>query len=131
MTDKEDIKLFLAIGLDQKRAEDTTRNEKLSSALKSLIQLGSVSGGCDKRIGNALYTVATKFPAFASAHISFIVPYLTSEKISLPQQLTALNTYLEEHGKQDKLDKSDFEKATGVGAQVSPEQIKKKQLMIR
>eukprot|EP01113_Clastostelium_recurvatum_P013689 TRINITY_DN1730_c0_g1_i2.p1 TRINITY_DN1730_c0_g1~~TRINITY_DN1730_c0_g1_i2.p1 ORF type:complete len:651 (+),score=200.23 TRINITY_DN1730_c0_g1_i2:79-2031(+) len=119
----DDAKLFLSIGLDEKRAKDTTKNKELTEVLKGLIHDAGVQGGCDKGVGNALYTVATSLPADAAAHRPMIAKYIGSGQVHSSLQLKAALQFLTKK-KGDKVDASEFERESGVGIVVSPEQIK-------
>eukprot|EP01112_Ceratiomyxa_fruticulosa_P009643 TRINITY_DN2524_c0_g1_i1.p1 TRINITY_DN2524_c0_g1~~TRINITY_DN2524_c0_g1_i1.p1 ORF type:complete len:656 (-),score=148.41 TRINITY_DN2524_c0_g1_i1:158-2125(-) len=114
-----DVELFLSIGLDEKRAKDTTKNQELTSSLKKFIQAAEVSKGCDKTIGNILYTFATSLP-HGSQHHAFLGPYIHSGAIRSAAQIKAAVQYLTKH---NEVNKEEFEKETGVGIVVTPEQI--------
>lgn len=79
--------------------------------------------GCDKTVGNLLYTVATKYPTNALVHRPVLIDYIVSTKIKNPAQLDAALSFLTNTGP-DSLDTGKFEEACGVGVVVSIEEIK-------
>ncbi|CAI7898620.1 unnamed protein product, partial [Closterium sp. NIES-53] len=83
----------------------------------------SLEGGCDKAIGNLLYTVATKFPANARVHRPTLLSYVTSHKVKTVPQLEAAHAYLATVG-QEPLNAAELETKSGVGVEVSLEDIK-------
>ncbi|KAK2633704.1 hypothetical protein Ddye_032575 [Dipteronia dyeriana] len=83
-----------------------------------------VTDGCDRRIGNLLYTVATKYPANALVHRPALLKYIVSSKIKTPAQLEAAFSFFASIGSEDfKLD--EFEEVCGVGVEVSTEDIER------
>ncbi|CAN4121839.1 unnamed protein product [Withania somnifera] len=80
---KEDsnvLDLFLKIGLDEKTAKNTLANNRVTTNLTAVIHEAAVTGGCDRAVGNLLYTVATKFPANALNHWPTLLQYIVSTK---------------------------------------------------
>ncbi|CAA3026121.1 glutamine--tRNA ligase-like isoform X1 [Olea europaea subsp. europaea] len=116
------LDLFLKIGLDEKTAKNTLANNKVTSNLTTVIHEAAVTGGCDRTVGNLLYTVATKFPSNALVHRPTLIEYIVSLKIKTPAQLEAAFSFLDANAS-DKLKVNDFEAACGVGVEVSMEDI--------
>ncbi|KNA02620.1 hypothetical protein SOVF_216950 [Spinacia oleracea] len=116
------VELFLKIGLDEKVANNTIANNKVTGNLLAVIHEAGVTEGCDRTTGNLLYTVATKFPANALVHRPTLSEYVVSSKIKTPAQLEAAFTFFTSAGP-EKFSLSDFEKACGVGVEVSNEEI--------
>ncbi|KAK8691515.1 hypothetical protein V6N13_075025 [Hibiscus sabdariffa] len=128
------LELFLKIGLDERTARNTIANNKVSGLESSLpglvtanltavIHEAALADGCDRTIGNLLYTVATKYPANALVHRPKLLEYLVSSKIKTPAQLEASFSFLSNVASEDfKL--KEFEEACGVGVEVSLEEIK-------
>lgn len=117
------LDLFLSIGLDKRTAENALVNPKVTSNLTAVIKEASVVDGCNKAIGNLLYTVATKFPANALKHRPTLLEYIVSLKIKSPAQLDAAFAFLLNVGP-DTYQFKDFEEACGVGVEVSLEEVK-------
>ncbi|KAG2616825.1 hypothetical protein PVAP13_3NG177046 [Panicum virgatum] len=114
------LESFLAIGLDQRTAENALANHKVTANLTAVI--AEPVTGCDKSVGNLLYTVATKYPANALVHRPNLIKYILSEKIKNSAQLDAALSFLSTLGP-DSLDLVKLEEACGVGVVVSFEEI--------
>ncbi|KAI3423519.1 Glutaminyl-tRNA synthetase [Psidium guajava] len=118
------LELFLKIGLDERTAKNTVANNKVTSNLTAVIHEASVTDGCDKSIGNLLYSVATKYPANALVHRRTLLKYIVSSKIKTTAQLDASFTFFSHTGSESfKL--HEFEEACGVGVEVSEEDIER------
>ncbi|CAO2830099.1 unnamed protein product [Amaranthus hypochondriacus] len=118
------VELFLKIGLDERVARNTIANSKVTNNLLAVIHEAGVTDGCDRTIGNLLYTVATKFPTNALVHRPVVAEYVVSSKIKTPAQLEAAFTFFSSIGSEN-FNCSDFEKACGVGVEVSNEEIER------
>ncbi|KAF8040256.1 hypothetical protein BT93_B2484 [Corymbia citriodora subsp. variegata] len=117
------LELFLKIGLDERTAKNTVANNKVTANLTAVIHEASVTDGCDKSIGNLLYSVATKYPANALVHRPTLLEYIVSSKIKTTAQLDAAFSFFSQTGSESfKL--HEFEEACGVGVEVSMEDIK-------
>ncbi|KAF4381368.1 hypothetical protein G4B88_030275 [Cannabis sativa] len=123
-SDKEEIlDLFLRIQLDERTAKNTLANAKVTSSLLTVIHEADVTEGCDRAIGNFLYTieeqktkVSTKYPANALVHRPTFLKYVVSSKIKTPAQLEAAFPFLTNIGSEDfKLE--DFEEHVEVSAE--------------
>ncbi|KAK4430229.1 Glutamine--tRNA ligase, cytoplasmic [Sesamum alatum] len=118
------LDLFLKIGLDERTAKNTVANNKVTANLTAVIHEAAVTDGCDRTVGNLLYSVATKFPTNALVHRPTLLKYIVSSKIKTPAQLEAAFSFLAATASDDlKID--DFEAACGVGVEVSLEDIER------
>nr|ATA66951.1 glutaminyl-tRNA synthetase [Saccharum hybrid cultivar]QCS40596.1 glutaminyl-tRNA synthetase [Saccharum hybrid cultivar] len=113
---------LLALGLDQRTAENALVNNKVTANLAAVIAEAGIKE-CDKSVGNLLYAVATKYPTNALVHRPVLISYVLSTKIKNPAQLDAALSFLTNTGP-DSLDVGKFEEACGVGVIVSIEEIK-------
>ncbi|XP_077213013.1 glutamine-tRNA ligase, putative / glutaminyl-tRNA synthetase, putative / GlnRS isoform X2 [Tasmannia lanceolata] len=95
---KESLDLFLKIGLDERTAQNTLANSKVTASLTAVIHEAVVENGCSKAVGNLLYTIKN------------------------PTQLETALSFLGSVGP-DNFQLNDFEVACGVGVDVSIEEI--------
>ncbi|OEL25456.1 Glutamine--tRNA ligase [Dichanthelium oligosanthes] len=116
------LETLLALGLDQRTAENALVNSKVTANLAAVIAESGIKE-CDKSVGNLLYAVATKYPTNALVHRPVLIKYVLSTKIKNPAQLDAALLFLTNTGP-DSLDVEKFEEACGVGVVVSIEEIK-------
>ncbi|KAK6157682.1 hypothetical protein DH2020_011930 [Rehmannia glutinosa] len=54
---EKSLDLFLKIGLDERTAKNTVANNKVTANLTAVIHEAAVTDGCDRTVGNLLYTV--------------------------------------------------------------------------
>ncbi|KAJ6721158.1 GLUTAMINE-TRNA LIGASE [Salix viminalis] len=120
--EEERLELFLKIGLDERTARNTIANNKVTNNLNSVIHEAAVTEGCDRTIGNLLYTVATKYPANALVHRPALLGYIVTIKIKTPAQLEAAFSFLSSTAS-ESFELKEFEEACGVGVEVSEEDI--------
>ncbi|XVF02243.1 hypothetical protein REPUB_Repub04eG0159200 [Reevesia pubescens] len=116
------LELFLKIGLDERTARNTINNNKVTANLTAVIHEAALTDGCDRTIGNLLYTVATKYPANALLHRPRLLEYVVSSKIKTPAQLEAAFSFLSNVASEN-FNWNEFEEACGVGVEVSVEEI--------
>ncbi|KAK8490923.1 hypothetical protein V6N13_121327 [Hibiscus sabdariffa] len=116
------LELFLKIGLDERTARNTIANNKVTANLTAVIHEAALTDGCDRTIGNLLYTVATKYPANALKHRPKLLEYVVSSKIKTPAQLEASFSFLSNVASED-FKQEEFEEACGVGVEVSLEEL--------
>ncbi|KAJ9140755.1 hypothetical protein P3X46_031363 [Hevea brasiliensis] len=116
------LELFLKIGLDERTAQNTIANNKVTTNLTAVIHEAGVTEGCNRTIGNLLYTVATKYPANALIHRPTLLGYIVSLKIKTPAQLEAAFSFLSKTAS-ERFKLNEFEEACGVGVEVSVEDI--------
>ncbi|MCO5601875.1 hypothetical protein L7F22_056001 [Adiantum nelumboides] len=122
--DDPSAQFFLGIGLDERTATSALANAKVTSNLTDVIREAGVEGGCDKAVGNLLYTVATKFPTNAFIHRAGFLKYITGGHVKSTPQLEAAFTFFSSIGPEN-FEKEDFEKSCGVGVEVTVEEIRK------
>ncbi|GLT43484.1 hypothetical protein SLA2020_174270 [Shorea laevis] len=118
------LELFLKIGLDERTAHNTVANNKVTANLTAVIHEAEVTEGCDRLIGNLLYTVATKYPANALVHRPTLLKYVVSSKIKTPAQLEAAFSFFTTIGSEN-FNLNEFEEACGVGVEVPVEEIER------
>lgn len=119
---KEALDLFLKIGLDERTAKNTIANNKVTANLTAVIHEAAVTDGCDRAVGNLLYTVATKYPSNALVHRPTLLKYIVSSKVKSPAQLEAAFSFFAATAS-DSFEVDDFEAACGVGVETSTEDI--------
>ncbi|KAI9078521.1 hypothetical protein K1719_039459 [Acacia pycnantha] len=117
------LELFLKISLEERTARNTIANNKVTANLTAVINEAGVTDGCNRTVGNLLYTVATKYPTNALVHRPTLLQYVVSSKIKTTAQLDAALSFLAAVGPEN-LDLGKFEEACGVGVEVSLEEIK-------
>ncbi|XP_071162412.1 glutamine--tRNA ligase-like isoform X1 [Mytilus edulis] len=115
---------FVSIGLSEQKAQETVKNEQLSSSLKQAIEQARKCGvqSIDKEMGKLLYNIATKLKTQIKIHQAMIVEYITKKKITTEIQLNAAMDYLLHHPL-PPVDKIKFEAECGVGVTISPDQV--------
>ncbi|KAJ7954116.1 Glutamine--tRNA ligase [Quillaja saponaria] len=101
---------------------NTIANNKVTANLTAVIHEAAVTDGCNRTVGNLLYTVATKYPANALVNRPALLQYLVSSKIKTTAQLDAALSFLAA-SVLDKLDWNKFEESCGVGVEVSAEEV--------
>jgi len=114
--------VFISIGLEPKKAEESVKNKSLCVALMRVLESAGALGGCDKATGVLYYNIATKLPAVAVRHEAFLAQCVASKKIDSQVKLDAAILYLKPVGGAD-LNEAEFNDAAGVGVTCSPEQI--------
>ncbi|XP_002966775.2 glutamine--tRNA ligase, cytoplasmic isoform X2 [Selaginella moellendorffii] len=115
------VELFCRIGIEETTAQNIMVNPKVRSSVLAVIKEAGVQNGCNKSVGNVLYTVATKYPANranALRHRPKFLSYVTSGKIK-SHQLDAAFRYFSSDPEEFLVE--DFERVCGVGVVVSPE----------
>ncbi|XP_073035799.1 glutamine--tRNA ligase, cytoplasmic-like [Primulina eburnea] len=119
---EEALDLLLKIGLDERTAKNTIANNKVTANLTAVIHEAAVTDGCDRTVGNLLYTVSTKFPSNALVHRPTLLKYIVSSKVKSPAQLEAAFSFFAATAS-DSFEVDDFEAACGVGVETSTEDI--------
>ncbi|CAN8001255.1 unnamed protein product [Ixodes hexagonus] len=117
---------FIEIGLSEQRARETSKNESLSQALFDAIVAAEchLGGPVPKTTGTLLYHVVTKIKGQIKQYEPMLVEYVARGKLDSEVKLTAALDYLLSHP-QPPLDVKAFEKFSGVGICVTPDQIEK------
>eukprot|EP00271_Cylindrocystis_brebissonii_P006049 TRINITY_DN18593_c0_g1_i1.p1 TRINITY_DN18593_c0_g1~~TRINITY_DN18593_c0_g1_i1.p1 ORF type:complete len:827 (+),score=177.56 TRINITY_DN18593_c0_g1_i1:274-2754(+) len=120
---KAALELFLRCGLEERTAQNAVANAKVTNTFSDVIHEAQLEGGCDRAVGNLLYTVATKFPANALKHRPTFLSYITSSKIKSMPQLELGLAYLATVG-DEPLKLEELEEKCGVGIEVTEADIK-------
>ena len=114
------ISRFEAIGLDPKKARETSKNKKLSTILDEIIkEVGLESftvSGTDKA-GVLLYLLASKSP---ERHRGYIARRIVSGDLKNEAQIQAAINYAKGN---ESVNETEFDKACGVGVKVTREQV--------
>jgi glutaminyl-tRNA synthetase len=87
-----------------------------------LFQKAAVEGGCDRNIGVLIYNLATK-PLKAKRNRKVLLKAIADKKITSLNFSHAVN-YLNNLGEVD-VNEAEFEKESGVGVEISAEEVKK------
>uniref|UniRef100_A0A7S0DNC9 glutamine--tRNA ligase n=1 Tax=Amorphochlora amoebiformis TaxID=1561963 RepID=A0A7S0DNC9_9EUKA len=120
----DDVKLFLSIGLDKKKAELAAKNEKVCAKLKAVIEAAGVTGGCDGPVALLLFTVATRLKTMTGVkNLKECLAYVLNGKIKTPPQVTELLTQLTKGP--EIFDPKSFETACGVGVVLTEADVRK------
>lgn len=108
------------MGIPKKRAQETAKNEALTTLLVKLSQ--DIGGAIDKAQGVLLYEIAVKVPGqtFLEPHRDTLVAYIRDSKLKTTKQLDAAFGFLKKGG---AMASAEFDKAAGVGVSVTEAQI--------
>jgi len=130
MTDQQPLEnsakpLFVAVGFEPRKVEDTLKNSQLTSTLVALLKIAGFSGAeersaSDKVKANLIYTIATSKQLEPSAR-DFIAANIANEKIKTHQLKYAIDFFKKNSSTQ--IATALFEKETGVGVSVSEQEI--------
>ncbi|KAL3695146.1 hypothetical protein R1sor_008797 [Riccia sorocarpa] len=115
--------LFLKIGLEEKTAQNAVANSKVTANLIAVISEAGLQEGCERSIGNLLYSIATKYPNNALIHRPKLLQYVTAGKVKSIPQVEAAFSFLSKVGP-EPFSSADFERACGVGVEVSLDEIR-------
>eukprot|EP01105_Mastigella_eilhardi_P005832 TRINITY_DN17535_c0_g1_i1.p1 TRINITY_DN17535_c0_g1~~TRINITY_DN17535_c0_g1_i1.p1 ORF type:complete len:659 (-),score=219.88 TRINITY_DN17535_c0_g1_i1:83-2059(-) len=116
------------LALDAKRVTDTLKNAQLSERLCAIaavagVTVDSAAPADAKALGNALYSVATEFPAKAAVTSrDLVVRMIVAKKLVSKLQLLAAYDFAGKHPEAE-VTEATLEKACGVGVTVSAEEI--------
>ncbi|KAJ6983872.1 hypothetical protein NC653_026632 [Populus alba x Populus x berolinensis] len=116
--EEERLELFLKIGLDERTARNTIANNKVTNNLTAVIHEAGVTEGCNRTIGNLLYTQMPSFIALLCSDI------LSPQRFKTPAQLEAAFSFLSSTAS-ESFELKGFEEACGVGVEVSEEDIER------
>jgi hypothetical protein len=121
MESDQAIALFSKINLDEKVIETIRKNKKVVAKLSQIIELAG--GQANKTQGNLLYPLSTKLPPSADSYLQDFVDQIMSNNwtkvMQLDEAITWLKAKLASEGSAYKIDKKEFEEATGVGINVT------------
>lgn len=120
------LNTLISIGISEQKAKETAKNEKLCNDLLQIIILAKRYSSKDvsKTVGNLLYHIASKTKPQIRSKVDILVKYVAEEKIDTEIKLNAALTYLMNHA-DENLNIPEFEKSSGVGVSVTPEEIEK------
>mmetsp|Transcript_1018 Transcript_1018/g.3575 ORF Transcript_1018/g.3575 Transcript_1018/m.3575 type:complete len:779 (+) Transcript_1018:84-2420(+) len=121
--DAETLALFVSIGLEEGVAKNALANAKVSANLVECVKEAGVEGGCEKAVGNLVYSVATKFPANALVHRPSLLKLIVEKQVKNIPQCDAAYAFLKKVGS-DTIAPGALEEACGAGVEVSVEQVK-------
>ncbi|XP_037075687.1 LOW QUALITY PROTEIN: probable glutamine--tRNA ligase [Pollicipes pollicipes] len=124
MGDDKMIQKFQLVGLSEKKAQETLKNELVSGNLSKVIDeaLRHSPSGLSKTVGNLLYGCATKVKKQILDHLPLLAEYIAKEKIDTDARLSAALEYLLS-SPSAPVNLKAFESACGVGVIVTPQQI--------
>uniref|UniRef100_A0A2R5LM75 Probable glutamine--tRNA ligase n=1 Tax=Ornithodoros turicata TaxID=34597 RepID=A0A2R5LM75_9ACAR len=117
---------FVEIGLSEQKAKETLKNEVLSQSLFEAILEAErhLVGPMSKSKGTLLYNAVTKIKSQISGHLPLLVRYIAEGKLDSELKLSAALEFLLAHP-EPPLDVAAFDEFSGVGVQVTPDQIEK------
>lgn len=124
------VTLFGRIGIDEKKAGETIKNKKLTSALKSLIEEADCAeAGCERASGLLLYLLASICTSDAQTHRTFIARKILNRDLKTDAQVQAAVKYCgdlrrQKGGNEESIEEAKFDAFCGVNVVVSEEQIK-------
>jgi glutaminyl-tRNA synthetase len=121
------IEVFSKINLDAKVIESIRKNKKVVAKLSTMIELAG--GKAEKTQGNLLYTLSTKLPptqdAYAKQFVEQIMKNNWTKVMQLDEAVTFLKSKLIAVGETYIIDAKEFEEATGVGINLTEEDVQK------
>uniref|UniRef100_A0A8D8T7M1 glutamine--tRNA ligase n=1 Tax=Cacopsylla melanoneura TaxID=428564 RepID=A0A8D8T7M1_9HEMI len=116
------IAAFLSIGLNEKKAKETAKNDALSKYLKQVIDEASkIDKSSLQECGSLLYHLASKVKAQSSIHLPLLVKYIMCKKLDSTLRLDTALEYTLSHV--NKVNEKELETACGVGIVVTSEDI--------
>jgi glutaminyl-tRNA synthetase len=119
------ISLFGRIGIDEKKASETVKNKKLTTALKSLIEeSGCKEVGCERSAGLLLYLLASICTPGAQKHRLFIARKIIIRDLKADAQVQAAVKFCDDlkrhqNGNDDSIDEAAFDAFCGVNVVVT------------
>jgi glutaminyl-tRNA synthetase len=122
-SDEIDVALTRCYGFAPNKLQDIRKNPEFTEKLIAVAKEAKVwEQGCSKAVGNLLFEVAAKFPEESLKHRSVLSESIARGDITNKVQLTEAFTFFTNLAGGD-LDVSEFNKACGVGVQVTDEEI--------
>lgn len=116
------IPALLSIGLNEKKATETLKNETLTKFLMQAIEEASkINKDALQECGSLLYHLASKIKVQTSIHLPLLVKYVVSKKLDSTLRLDTALEYTLAHVKNVK--EKDLEEVCGVGIVVSGEDV--------
>ncbi|KAK0088432.1 hypothetical protein PV326_004831 [Microctonus aethiopoides] len=119
---EDDVKLFQSIGLSEQKAKETLKNVQVTKNLKAAIAEAKKYNAVNSESGILLYHLVSKIKMQIIDKLEFVAQYISLKKLDSTQRVdAALNYFLSNINK--NIDINEFEKACGVGVEVTPEEI--------
>ncbi|KAK0182166.1 hypothetical protein PV327_000329 [Microctonus hyperodae] len=119
---EDDVKLFQSIGLSEQKAKETLKNVQVTKNLKAAIAEAKKYNAVNSESGILLYHLVSKIKMQIIDKLEFVAQYISLKKLDSTQRVdAALNYFLSNIDK--NIDINEFEKACGVGVEVTPEEI--------
>lgn len=116
------ISAFLSVGLNEKKAKETLKNETLSTYLKQAIEEASkISPHSLQDCGSLLYHLASKIKSQSSIHLPLLVKYIVSKALDSTLRVDAALEYVLSHV--NAVNEKELEASCGVGVIVTSEDI--------
>lgn len=116
------IAAFVSIGLNEKKAKETLKNDVLTKHLKQVIdEATKLNQASLQECGSLLYHLASKVKAQSSIHLPLLVKYIMSKQLDSTLRVDAALEYTLSHV--NKVDEKELEAACGVGVVVTGEDI--------
>lgn len=116
------ISSFLSIGLNEKKAKETLKNETLTKYLKQAVdEATKINKESLQECGSLLYHLASKIKAQSSIHLPLLVKYIVSKKLDSTLRVDTALEYTLTHV--NNVNEKELEDVCGVGVLVSGEDI--------
>jgi len=119
--------IFGAINLDDKVIDSIRKNKKVVAKLTHIIELAG--GKAEKTQGNLLYALSTKLPptqdSYAASFVEQIMNNNWTKVMQLEEGIEFVKSKLASDGGEFKINKADFEAASGVGINVTDADVQK------
>lgn len=116
-----DEKLSL-LGLSEQKVKETLKNQSLTAVLTVIVDQAQSKGELNKNVGNLLYSLGTKLPRQFHSRLPFLVEYVADGRINQEAKLSAAIKFVQDCTTLE-IDNAKFEKACGVGVEVSQDEI--------
>lgn len=115
--------LFQSIGLSEQKAQETLKNEALSTRLEAIINLAKEKSGVgiEKSTGVLLYSLASS-SVKEDWQVKFVAEYVADKRLASSIQLTAAVDYMKANPV-FPVNMASFEDSCGIGVNITPDQI--------
>ena len=122
---EDSINKIKAIQLDDKVVESISKNKKVVAKLGSIVDMAG--GKAEKSQGNLLYALSTKLPPSMDKYTQSFVDCIMANKWArvnnIDEAISYVKAQLQSVGDEYKIDTAKFEEASGVGINVTENQI--------
>lgn len=119
-------KLFSQVGFEDKKIKEIIKNNKVSKSLAEVIELsGAKTLPLDKSENALLHHLASLLKGKEVEGIDIVSKNIINKNLKSNLQVTEALKYVEALPNIDEFNQSEFEKASGVGVEVSEEAVKK------